>query len=55
MFNTYPKAELEKIHHVPRTYFENTEKQIIDRRFRKKKDSTNVLLGFDDFNAKDTL
>ena len=55
MFNTYPKAELEKIYHIPRTHLEYKEKQIKDRRYRKKEDETNKLLGFDDYNAQDNL
>ncbi len=46
MFNTYPRAELEKVHHIPRAHFDYIEKKIIDRRFRKKQDDANVLLQF---------
>jgi large subunit ribosomal protein L43 len=53
MFNTFPKAELEKVHHIPRAHFQEIEKRIVDRRFRKSRDDANVLLGFDDYNAKD--
>lgn len=31
------------------------EKKVIDRRFRKKKDEANILLHFDDLNARDTI
>lgn len=55
MFNTYPRAELEKIHHIPRAIFQEKEKAIIDDRFRQEKDPANVLLGFDDANAKDRV
>lgn len=41
MFNTYPKAELEKVHHIPRVHFGYIEKKVIDRRFRKGKDDAN--------------
>ena len=54
MFNTFPKAELEKVHHIPRANFEEKEKRIRDRRFRKEKDDANTLLHFDDFKAKDS-
>lgn len=35
MFNTYPRAEMETMHHIPRPQMEFVEKQIIDRRFLK--------------------
>jgi len=38
MFNTYPRAELETVHHIPRPVMELVEKKIIDRRFLKQKD-----------------
>lgn len=53
MFNTYPKAELEKVHHIPRANLEYMNKKIVDRRFRKSEDEANLLLGFDSYNAKD--
>lgn len=55
MFNTFPKAELETVHHIPRAHLEHVEKKIIDRRFRKRHDDANKLLRFDDFNAKDSF
>ena len=53
MFNTFPKAELETMHNIPRGQMDEVEKEIKDRRFRKQKDDANTLLGFDDYNAKD--
>ena len=53
MFNTYPKAELQKVHHIPRAHLNYVEKKILDTRFRNQKDDANTLLGFDDMNARD--
>ena len=55
MFNTYPRAELEKVHHIPRAVYQEKEKAIIDACFRQERDPANVLLGFDDVNAKDRV
>lgn len=55
MFNTFPKAELEKVHHIPRAHLEYQEKKIVDRRNRKQHDDANTLLGFDSYNAKDAF
>lgn len=55
MFNTYPKAELETVYHIPRTPYEETEKEIKDYRFLNKKDDANTLLGLDDFRSRDKV
>lgn len=55
MFNTFPRAELEKVHHIPRAIFQEKEKAVVDGRFRQEKDPANVLLNFDDVNAKDRV
>lgn len=55
MFNTFPRAELETVHHIPRAFYQETEKAVIDARFRKEKDPANELLHFDDVNAKDRV
>jgi len=54
MFNTFPKAELEKVYHIPRAHLEYMEKKIVvGRNLRKEYDDANRLLGFDDYNARD--
>jgi hypothetical protein len=44
MFNSFPRAELETVHHIPRAHYKETDKAVIDARFRKEKDPANVLL-----------
>jgi hypothetical protein len=55
MFNTFPRAELEAVHHIPRAHYEEREKAVVDARFRGEKDAANHLLRFDDVNAKDRV
>ena len=55
MFNTYPKAELEKMHKIPRAFYGQKEKKIVEARFLKEKDAANTLLDFDDVQAKDRI
>ena len=55
MFNTFPRAELEKVPHIERHVLEYKEKEIRDYGGLKQKDAGNVLLGFDDVNAKDHI
>ena len=53
MFNTYPRAQFEKVHHIPRATFENREKLIRDDKNLKDRDHANILLNFDNSQARD--
>ena len=53
MFNTYPRAEMERVPHIERHVLEYKEKEIKEYRGLKERDLGNQLLGWDDVNARD--